>query len=163
MRKYFKPGDTVLDPFSGSGTTLVQANELGINSIGADISEFNILVSKVKTQKYNIEKVKFELKDIINKTGQITGNSSNELKLFHDPNIDIYFWVDWQCIKFESGGKYIEVEPIADIYKISFSELNQLCEKAPIHYYAQRRNDIKGNAKGSFVLEVNNNIFEKII
>lgn len=26
---YFEPGDIVLDPFCGSGTTLVQANELG--------------------------------------------------------------------------------------------------------------------------------------
>jgi tRNA G10 N-methylase Trm11 len=31
---YFKPGDIVYDPFSGSGTTMVQACELGIHSIG---------------------------------------------------------------------------------------------------------------------------------
>ena len=42
LRKYFSPGQTVLDPFSGSGTTLVQSLELGINSIGYDISAFNI-------------------------------------------------------------------------------------------------------------------------
>ena len=41
LRKYFNPGQTVLDPFSGSGTTLVQANELGVNAIGYDISAFN--------------------------------------------------------------------------------------------------------------------------
>src|SRR5215211_6932288 len=27
LRKYFRKGKTVLDPFSGSGTTLIQANE----------------------------------------------------------------------------------------------------------------------------------------
>jgi hypothetical protein len=43
LRKYFVPGQTVLDPFVGSGTALVQANELGINAIGYDISEFKQL------------------------------------------------------------------------------------------------------------------------
>ena len=38
LRKYFNPGQTVLDPFGGSGTTLVQANELGVNSVAYDIS-----------------------------------------------------------------------------------------------------------------------------
>src|SRR3972149_8066142 len=48
LRKYFQPGQTVLDPFCGSGTTLVQANELGGNSIGSDISAFNGILSSEK-------------------------------------------------------------------------------------------------------------------
>jgi len=35
---YFKTGDIILDPFCGSGTTLVQAHEMGMHSIGIDIS-----------------------------------------------------------------------------------------------------------------------------
>ena len=67
LRKYFKHGQTVLDPFCGSGTTLVQANELGINSIGFDISEFNVLLTKVKTAKYDLGIAKKEIHDILEK------------------------------------------------------------------------------------------------
>ena len=54
---YFHPGDIILDPFCGSGTTLVQANELGIHAIGIDVSAFNTLISNVKIKKYDIEQI----------------------------------------------------------------------------------------------------------
>lgn len=51
---YFHKGDIVLDPFCGSGTTLVQANELEMHAIGIDISPFNCLISNVKVEKHNL-------------------------------------------------------------------------------------------------------------
>ncbi|BAF59304.1 MAG: class I SAM-dependent methyltransferase [Pelotomaculum sp.] len=68
LRKYFKPGQTVLDPFCGSGTTLVQANELGINSIGCDISAFNVLLCRAKTAEYDPVKAQKEIQDILKRT-----------------------------------------------------------------------------------------------
>lgn len=44
----FAPGDILLDPFCGSGTTLVQANELGMHAIGVDVSIFNAMISNLK-------------------------------------------------------------------------------------------------------------------
>jgi len=49
-----KPGDTVLDPFIGSGTTAVEAQLLGINCIGVDISPLCVLQSRVKTESLEV-------------------------------------------------------------------------------------------------------------
>ena len=61
---YFKPGDIVLDPFCGSGTALVQANELGIHGIGIDISAFNAMISNVKIRKHDLFKLHEEIRKI---------------------------------------------------------------------------------------------------
>lgn len=56
-----KNGDTLLDPFCGSGTALVEAKTLGVNSIGIDISPLCKLISKVKCDILDISYE--ELKD----------------------------------------------------------------------------------------------------
>ena len=61
-RAFFKEGDIILDPFAGSGTTLVQCLELGMHSIGIDISRFNCMISETKTQKYDLKELVAELR-----------------------------------------------------------------------------------------------------
>ncbi|MAZ40541.1 restriction endonuclease subunit M [bacterium] len=58
---YFKKGDVILDPFSGSGTTLVQASEMGMHAVGIDISHFNCMISDVKLHTYNFDSLKQEI------------------------------------------------------------------------------------------------------
>ncbi|UCG68308.1 MAG: hypothetical protein JSV09_10870 [Thermoplasmata archaeon] len=45
-----KRKDVVLDPFLGSGTTALECQLLGIDTIGLDVSQVCVLVSKVKTE-----------------------------------------------------------------------------------------------------------------
>ena len=48
IKKYnLKKGDIALDPFCGSGTTLVSSNLFGLNAIGIDANPLMCLVSKV--------------------------------------------------------------------------------------------------------------------
>jgi len=82
LRKYFSPGQTVLDPFVGSGTTLVQANELGVSAVGYDVSAFNVLLSRAKTNRYDLRKARRELLDILEKVRQATQLGARQLSLW---------------------------------------------------------------------------------
>ncbi len=65
LKRYFKEGDIVLDPFVGSGTTLIQANEMNIHSIGIDISEFNTIITEVKFANVNLGELQRKIKEIL--------------------------------------------------------------------------------------------------
>lgn len=69
---FFHEGDIVLDPFAGSGTTLVQCLELGLHSIGIDISKFNCMISEVKVQKYDLDKLSDELREAAKATWEFS-------------------------------------------------------------------------------------------
>jgi tRNA G10 N-methylase Trm11 len=49
-----KPGETVLDPFIGSGTTALEAQLLGVNTFGVDVSPLCVMQGKVKTQSMDL-------------------------------------------------------------------------------------------------------------
>jgi DNA modification methylase len=89
LKKYFKQGQMILDPFLGSGTTLIEANLLNMPSIGIELSEFSYLIAKVKIQKYDIELVEKEVLDILNKTREFSRKiQKNQKSLFEDWNFE---------------------------------------------------------------------------
>ncbi len=49
-----KHGETLFDPFVGSGTAVLEAQILGVNAIGLDISPLCVLISKVKTESVEV-------------------------------------------------------------------------------------------------------------
>jgi len=82
-----KEGDTVLDPFCGSGTTLAEAKVLNRNVIGVDISPLAVLITKVKTTPISpdkIERLKLELYKMIKE-------KKNKSVIPEFPNRDIWY------------------------------------------------------------------------
>ena len=65
FRRHVPAGGRVLDPFAGSGTTLVQALESGLDSTGVDIAAFNCLLTGVKTREHNPFVLERELRDAL--------------------------------------------------------------------------------------------------
>lgn len=57
IEAFSKPGDLVLDPFMGGGTSLVEALALGRHAVGADISSLATFVSSVKTTIFKKEEL----------------------------------------------------------------------------------------------------------
>ena len=57
-------GDTVLDPFCGSGTTLLACKELGVNSIGVDMMPLSVFTANSKLLDYVPEKIVSDFEQI---------------------------------------------------------------------------------------------------
>lgn len=94
-----KQGETVLDPFIGSGTTAVEAQLLGINCIGIDISPLCVLQSKVKTESIDVLPQIIEWKEEIIKWMRpslfnLEGKSIDEaISSIHDEKVKNFFWM----------------------------------------------------------------------
>lgn len=73
---YFQKEDIVLDPFAGSGTTLVEANELGINAIGVDISSFNAMIDNCKLAKIDLAILTQHIQNITSRLKIFIANSN---------------------------------------------------------------------------------------
>jgi hypothetical protein len=58
IEAFTAPGDLIVDPFMGGGTTLVEALALGRHAIGTDVSSLAVFVTQVKTMLLKDSEIK---------------------------------------------------------------------------------------------------------
>jgi DNA modification methylase len=80
LERYVEPGGHVLDPFAGSGTTLVQCLESGYHATGVDIAAFNALLMGVKTREYDEFLLERELREVLGRQGRSGGRPNAYLR-----------------------------------------------------------------------------------
>ncbi len=80
IRLYGSPGQTLLDPFCGSGTSLVEARLAGLNAYGIDINPFAVFLARTKTTAYDpnaVHRCALSLREQV----------ENALKAFYEGNL----------------------------------------------------------------------------
>ena len=70
LDRYVKPGGRVLDPFAGSGTTLVQCLESDYDAVGIDVAAFNCLLMRVKTTRYDLFRLETDVREALARLGR---------------------------------------------------------------------------------------------
>lgn len=83
-----RENETVYDPFMGIGTTLLEANRMGRNAIGNDVSELAVLISRVKTTPIAPDALDFlDDIDVI-----IKDRLRNGVKIAQDGHKNLSYW-----------------------------------------------------------------------
>ena len=156
IKKYVKDKDeSILDPFTGSGTTLLEAAINGNNSYGIEIDEVAKLISRVKTEKYN----KKEVKSIQDEFEKIISEYDN-IKEYRVPEIDnLEHWFPKENIQ-ELGKILQQINKVDNVkiknfFKVCFVSIIKKCsytdDSSPKPYVSSKIKKIPANPKDEFI------------
>lgn len=93
IKRYSKPGDYVIDPFCGSGTSAIEALLLGRNAVSVDIDPFARLLIKVKTTVYASSDI-IELAKIVDTIRSLSPDPNAEYPRPQMQNLEKWFTDD---------------------------------------------------------------------
>lgn len=76
----------MLDPFHGTGVTLVEGQEVGLDVYGIDINPYAHIISLAKLEKYNPEEIILSNKNILERINRISKKKNVKIHTFENIN-----------------------------------------------------------------------------
>lgn len=129
LRRYTNGASTILDPFTGVGTTLVEAVMFGHNVVGFEINPYAALASRVKVNSYTVDtpildKYKLEFKQFYDEKLQSDYvPKSSPPKGFKTRSAFYSLKVLHKVLIFQDFVNLIEDRKISDLFKVAFTPL----------------------------------------
>lgn len=121
FKRYTKKGDWILDPFMGSGTSLIEAQRMGRNSIGIDLQEPIVAEAFDRIKKENSNNCltkgfvgdsrNINIKTIVNSLGI----NKYQFVIFHPPY--------WDIIKFSDNPADLSNSDTLENFLINFGKV----------------------------------------
>lgn len=159
---YCKKGFSILDPFCGSGTTLVEGVLNGMASVGIDLNPIAYIISKAKSTHYSDSEIQIiknfmsEMQSKINKELFSNNNyNKNGIEIPDFPNRDHWFQknVSYELATLKNKIDAFQNENVKTLFYSAFSKIivkvsNQDSE---VRYTAKNKNHPDGIVYSSFV------------
>ncbi len=114
-------GAWVMDPFMGSGTSLMSCMEFGFNVYGQDINPFAVMLTQAKVEEYDIVLLKAVCQEVVNQIFQ----DADETVDVSFTNIDKWFNKDVQIdlSRIRRAIQSVEQQPIRRFLWVIMSEV----------------------------------------
>ena len=89
IRKYTQPGEVVLDPMCGSGTTMVEARLLGRDALGVDVNAEAVMIAHDRLNFVATRKLSTEIDGLSMGTVKLFVGDARNLDLVPDATVDL--------------------------------------------------------------------------
>ncbi len=164
IRMYGQPGQTLLDPFCGSGTSLVEARLAGLNGYGIDLNPLAVLLARVKTTDLPESVLEEALWQVCEAYRKSIQHGNVEVPRFF--NVDYWFTpeVQWHLAHLRQAIFAIEDQPVREFMLVAFSHTVRECSltrKGEFKLYRLPESQIqsfRADVLGIFIAKVERNI-----
>lgn len=121
IKTFTKPGDIVMDPFMGGGTTIVEANALGRRSVGFDISGLSLFLANAKA-------IPIEERDIVAVERWAKRATTNDLNL-RRPTVRAERWAELGYLRNIQGRQTWAIRKTLELALESITRLRTSAQK----------------------------------